>query len=185
MKVKKIRQTTTEDSIETAFVGLLLKNDIDQISIKEITERAKVNRATFYAHFQDKYQLFDAIIQNSIHERIRRVSSDEVGSPAEAGRVYFQLVFDYLQTIKEHCPYSYKTLLPKVRHEVIGELTKTITKRTDATLSNDKRIHIQLFARVIYDAAEIALMDSSLSYSQISEAMAETTSQWHLLGLGE
>ncbi|MEX0417273.1 TetR/AcrR family transcriptional regulator, partial [Bacillus sp. C30] len=72
MKVQGIRNTNTntKKSIEEAFTSLLKKKDIENITIKNITEKANVNRSTFYAHFEDKYQLFEGMIYRAIRESI-------------------------------------------------------------------------------------------------------------------
>lgn len=51
MKVQNIRQTDTKKMIEQSLVDLLKKTSLDQITIKDITLAANVNRATFYAHY--------------------------------------------------------------------------------------------------------------------------------------
>ncbi|MFJ5760844.1 TetR/AcrR family transcriptional regulator [Neobacillus sp. NPDC093182] len=54
-----------------AFSKLTIKKDFKDITIKDITDEATVNRATFYSHFQDKYDLMDAgIITEDIIENI-------------------------------------------------------------------------------------------------------------------
>ncbi len=52
-RVQRTRQLLLE-----AFMALIQeKHNIHSISIQEIAMRATVNRATFYAHFEDKYAL--------------------------------------------------------------------------------------------------------------------------------
>ena len=53
-----------------AFSKLTIKKDFKDITIKDITDEATVNRATFYSHFQDKYDLMDAGITEDIIENI-------------------------------------------------------------------------------------------------------------------
>ncbi len=43
--------------LRESFIQLLSEKDISQITIKEICENADVNRATFYAHYSDQYDL--------------------------------------------------------------------------------------------------------------------------------
>ncbi|RJP51863.1 MAG: TetR family transcriptional regulator [Anaerolineaceae bacterium] len=53
-RVKRTRQL-----LEEAFSELIQEKDFQSISIQDITVRAGINRATFYAHFPDKYALLD------------------------------------------------------------------------------------------------------------------------------
>jgi len=47
--------------IKESFIDLLEEKDISQITIKEICENADINRATFYAHYADQYDLLRKI----------------------------------------------------------------------------------------------------------------------------
>lgn len=51
----------TKMVLKESFIKLLEKKDISQISIKEICEDADINRATFYSHYNDQYDLLRKI----------------------------------------------------------------------------------------------------------------------------
>src|SRR5207245_2778046 len=53
------RVKRTRKLLQQAFIELFQEKGFAAISIQDITERATVNRATFYAHFPDKYALLD------------------------------------------------------------------------------------------------------------------------------
>jgi AcrR family transcriptional regulator len=57
------RVTRTRTLIRAALTSLLAEKSFESISVADIAERATVNRATFYAHFTDKFALLDAIIR--------------------------------------------------------------------------------------------------------------------------
>ncbi|NLM76013.1 MAG: TetR/AcrR family transcriptional regulator [Clostridiaceae bacterium] len=63
MKTEKIdrRVKYTRMVIKESFIDLLEKKDISRITIKEICENADINRATFYAHYSDQYDLLRKI----------------------------------------------------------------------------------------------------------------------------
>jgi AcrR family transcriptional regulator len=63
------RAQRTRQLLLEAFMALLQeKRTIHSISVQEIAERATVNRATFYAHFEDKY----ALVADWSREKIQR-----------------------------------------------------------------------------------------------------------------
>ncbi|MBB6729621.1 TetR/AcrR family transcriptional regulator [Cohnella zeiphila] len=64
------RVLRTRQLIKDAFGDLLQRKGFDAITIKDIAQRATINRATFYAHFEDKYALLEEITEQAFHERI-------------------------------------------------------------------------------------------------------------------
>ena len=57
------RVTRTRRLIRDALTSLLAEKNFASISVLDIAQRATVNRATFYAHFTDKFALLDAIVR--------------------------------------------------------------------------------------------------------------------------
>nr|WP_244040508.1 TetR/AcrR family transcriptional regulator [Lactococcus carnosus] len=64
MMTKKIdlRVKRTNKLITQAFIKLLGSKTFDKITINDISDEAMINRATFYSHFKDKFDLFKNII---------------------------------------------------------------------------------------------------------------------------
>ena len=56
-KVQETKQRT-----KNAFLELCGEKKIDKISVKELTARAGINRSTFYAHYQDIYDLKEQVL---------------------------------------------------------------------------------------------------------------------------
>ena len=61
----------TDLLLAESFKELALRQPIEKITIKEITDRAGVIRPTFYNHFQDKYELLEWIISTQLLEQIK------------------------------------------------------------------------------------------------------------------
>ena len=53
------RVKRTRRLILGAFSDLLAEKGFESISVQDVTDKAEINRATFYAHFEDKYKLLD------------------------------------------------------------------------------------------------------------------------------
>lgn len=62
------RARRTRNYIQNAFTELLAETDFEDLSIQHIMERAELNRATFYNHFQDKYELLDVLLNGAFKE---------------------------------------------------------------------------------------------------------------------
>ncbi|MFC5711946.1 TetR/AcrR family transcriptional regulator [Thalassorhabdus alkalitolerans] len=54
---RRVAQTRT--LIRNTFAELIVEKGLDRVTIKDLTERADINRGTFYLHFQDKYDLLE------------------------------------------------------------------------------------------------------------------------------
>ncbi|TRZ39487.1 TetR/AcrR family transcriptional regulator [Niallia circulans] len=52
-----LRIIRTKESILTALIELMEEKGFETITVKDITTRANINRGTFYAHYQDKFDL--------------------------------------------------------------------------------------------------------------------------------
>ncbi len=64
------RSLRTRKLLMDAFINLILKKSFNDITIKNITDEATVNRATLYSHFNDKYDLMDVVIKETVVDNI-------------------------------------------------------------------------------------------------------------------
>lgn len=74
------RIVRTKDDFKHALIKLVSEKSFESITITEICEEAKYNRATFYSHFEDKIdlasELIDEVIQNLIF-KMNTVNGEE------------------------------------------------------------------------------------------------------------
>lgn len=63
-KKEDLRVKRTRKLITQAFFMLLRSKKFEKISIQEIADNAMINRATFYAHYADKQDLYDSLIDD-------------------------------------------------------------------------------------------------------------------------
>jgi hypothetical protein len=52
-----LRIRCTHHFLQAAMIELIAEKGFDAITVGNIAERAMINRATFYRHYQDKYDL--------------------------------------------------------------------------------------------------------------------------------
>ncbi|TYP74493.1 TetR/AcrR family transcriptional regulator [Paenibacillus methanolicus] len=91
------RVQRTRQLLMQAFMELLEeKKNIYSISVQDIAARATVNRATFYAHFADKF----AFLESWMREKFQRKLSNELPngslSDMDGLRALMLSVFDFL-----------------------------------------------------------------------------------------
>ncbi len=63
-----LRIQRTKNAIKTAFLELRNKKSIEKITVTELTKLANINKATFYLHYSDIYDLSDEIENGLIDE---------------------------------------------------------------------------------------------------------------------
>ena len=54
---RRIRRT--KELLRRSLTQLLMEKDLKDITVRELTEHADINRGTFYLHYQDIYDLFE------------------------------------------------------------------------------------------------------------------------------
>lgn len=62
------RVRKSKRAIKQAFIELLTENNLDCITIQQISDLADVNRGTFYLNYEDKYALLDEMENEQIEE---------------------------------------------------------------------------------------------------------------------
>lgn len=58
-----LRVIKTNKNIRSTFIQLLNEKDFSSITVKDILDRALINRSTFYKYYTDKYNLAEIISQ--------------------------------------------------------------------------------------------------------------------------
>ncbi|WP_127484479.1 TetR/AcrR family transcriptional regulator [Paenibacillus ehimensis] len=106
------RVIRTRRLLQDAFASLIQEKNFESITVRDITERATVNRATFYAHFADKFEILESKLTESFMTIInRRISGHEILNK-ETIRSIFLAVCDFHENLSTMCKRSYKPLGP-------------------------------------------------------------------------
>ncbi|KQS45434.1 TetR/AcrR family transcriptional regulator [Exiguobacterium sp. Leaf196] len=77
MKKQDLRVIRTDRRIRETFLQLIDEVGFDAVTIKLLTDRAEVNRGTFYHHYADKYELLERMT-NEIFEKIEATFEREI-----------------------------------------------------------------------------------------------------------
>ena len=75
-----LRVVKTRKAIRNAFAELLTEKDIEAITVKDIAERAVINRKTFYNYYGGIYQIIDEIeneIVNAFDVAMKEIDSEK------------------------------------------------------------------------------------------------------------
>ena len=90
--------------LEKALEGLLKTTPFEKISVGDITEAATLNRATFYAHFADKFALLEGMVAGQFEQLLSKRGVTFDGSCPSALYTIALTVCDYLADI----PYCFE-----------------------------------------------------------------------------
>lgn len=116
------RVKRTRKLLQDAFISLLGEKGFHAISVQDIAERATVNRATFYAHFLDKYDMFDQMAGEMFRQAFSsRVSADSPLTQANL-KTLIVTVFETLAQINDHCKPVGRELNPLIEAKAQEEI---------------------------------------------------------------
>ena len=92
MKNCELRERTKE-KLATALISAMEEKALDKITVKEIIEKAEVNRKTFYYYFPDIYGLLEWVISRESSKLITEIQNN---------RDYEDALNDVLDSIEKH-----------------------------------------------------------------------------------
>ncbi|WP_374019574.1 TetR/AcrR family transcriptional regulator [Paenibacillus thiaminolyticus] len=174
-KVRNLRMTQTKQSLIKAFVNLVNEKDFEKITIADLTERAQVNRATFYAHFNDKYELLDYIVGDSASTAIMNRTKGEVKFDKESIAQLVLALCDFYQQPNINCRRSYVALVvPQLKDKAIKELNAYLLKGLESLCSKDEiALYTPVFAHMIHESAfQWATGNIALDKEEIAKKVA-------------
>ena len=89
--------------LEQSFMEIIQEKGFQAVTVQDITERAGVNRATFYAHFADKYALLDHSIRQGFMQEIDKRMLNACHLTLDNLRNLIVAVCEYIHAINSHC----------------------------------------------------------------------------------
>lgn len=66
VKKQDLRIQRTRKSLNQALLTLMEKKSLPAITIQELADEAMINRATFYLHYYDKYELLEECVKDNL-----------------------------------------------------------------------------------------------------------------------
>lgn len=112
------RTRYTEMIIKKAFLELLQQKPMNKITVREICDRAEINRSTFYKHYLDCYDLLDKLKEEALSQL------DELMVGIEGGGA-MPVLMAILQTMKNNAD-TFKLVAPNGGG---GEFTRQAVRR--------------------------------------------------------
>ncbi|MFV0363666.1 MAG: TetR/AcrR family transcriptional regulator [Suipraeoptans sp.] len=134
------------------FQELLRKKEIEKITVREISKRAEINPSTFYAHYQDVYDLMEQI-EKKTSEQFAQTLWDE-------GKQDYSLKFEKLFTMMQKNKEFYKIYLNQMGKSIV--LSQKIREDALATYGKKERREME-YHLVFFSAGVHAVIQKWLN----------------------
>ncbi len=108
----------TRRDLVQALQSLLRSKPFSQITVQEITETALINRATFYAHFEDKFALLDYIMQLAIRDNLECKLRDCTQLTPETLQRLILATCEFLAEFHDHCTPNHDDDGPPITNQI-------------------------------------------------------------------
>ena len=146
----------TRKLIMDAFVRLSKKKDLRELTIGDITAEATVNRATFYYHFMDKFDLMEKVLK----EDLMRNVNNEIAKHEELneGTIVdiFLSVTNFQESLSTQCRRSFEAFKSTIEAIIMKELEdifyQMLIKQSTSANDHSLRISAVMLSWGIYGA---------------------------------
>lgn len=112
----------TRQLLQDALRKLLEQKGFDDITVQDITEAATLNRATFYAHYPDKFALLGELIRVSFLQLMAQRNVTFDGTCSSAFRAIILALCDYLLEVQKSQSSDRLQFEPFVEATVIDQI---------------------------------------------------------------
>lgn len=147
----------TRKLIMDAFIALAEKRDIKDMTIKDITSEATVNRATFYYHFWDKYDLMEKVLVEDLMFNVNNEITDHDELNQETIVSIFLLVTNILESLSTKCRKSFEAFKTTTEAIIMKELKEIfyqlLLKQSTTASEHSLRIAAVMLSWGIYGAS--------------------------------
>ena len=134
------RVKRTRSLILGSFSELLAEKGFKSISVQDVTDKAQINRATFYAHFVDKYELLDRWIGQVFMQEIEKRTLNACHYTPENLRNLVLAVCGFLSNMHSECaqPHQqFESLAEGTIKKIIFDLLSHWLQQTNSRISTE------------------------------------------------
>jgi AcrR family transcriptional regulator len=134
------RVKRTRNLILQSFSNLLAEKSFNAISVQDVTDKAEIDRATFYKHFVDKYALLDYAISQMFMQEIEKRTLNACHYTPENLRNLILAVCEFLSHMHGECaqPHQqFESLAEGNIKKILFELLSHWLNQTNTKISTD------------------------------------------------
>ncbi len=163
------RSKRTRRLLQTALSDLMSQKKFHEISVQDITAKAEINRATFYAHFDDKYELLNAGIRETFQSLLNEKLPEKPIFTLENLRILALISHQYLANFSVHCAtVAFRTDEALMVQQVHREMFAIILDWLRRTPSQPNASSIEVTAMVVSWAIFGTILEAAWNKGKIS-----------------
>ena len=163
MKKEDLRVKKTKLSLYNGLIELMGEKPFEAIKVSDICTKAMINRSTFYDHFNDKYELFEAYIENLGHTLEEKFNDNSNYDN------YYEFYFEHLKLLLDEIDSKteiYKTIINNNFNSITKDMLveasiKSIMKHINTHLKNFDEYKIRLKI-LFYVSGAISIISENL-----------------------
>ncbi|RAS75497.1 TetR/AcrR family transcriptional regulator [Priestia endophytica] len=177
------RVLRTRKLIMDALIELSMKKEFKDITIKDITTTATVNRATFYYHFMDKYDLVEKVLSESImREVLQEVSTHEVINEETIEAIFLSII-KFQTSLSNQCQRSYEAFMPQIETIFKKELQVFFSEWGQKQWDNPNKMEVEAGAVMLswslYGAAVHWMQNQTISPEDYLKPLMPFIKNWN------
>jgi AcrR family transcriptional regulator len=148
------RVLRTRRLIMDSFIELSAKKEFKDITIKDITTEAMINRATFYYHFEDIYDLLEKALSEVLLVNLNGdvYKYDKLNEDAFI-RIFIAIT-NFQKSLSNRCHRGYEDTIARIIREQLEVIfNKMLVKQNPAKEDEALKLNAVILSWGIYDAS--------------------------------
>lgn len=93
------RVRKTKRGLRDGLAELMINKDIRNITVRELTDKVDIHRATFYAHYKDIYDLYEQM-EKAVAAELNDLIIQNYQQPPN---YFYKIIFEYILENKQLC----------------------------------------------------------------------------------
>lgn len=181
-KTNDRRVQKTKKGLRNALFELIKQKDINDISVTELTQKAEINRSTFYFYYKDIYDMMEQI-QDEIYAV---VDNELIKTDLKFNKLsdYTAYIQRFLEFSKENCEICKFVIMNDCQNKLARKILDALLENVpDSKLSyepTDSRYYLTTFAINAIQGTVIEWLNDGMQVP--AEEMAAFLSMTYVLG---
>ena len=151
-----LRVARTQILIRDAFIDSIIEVGFEAVTVKKIAEKARINRATFYRHYKDKYDLADRLTDLLFVDVMTEIRTKVLRGETLNWAILFEHVAQYAAFYRAMMG---RGGIPRFREQVRGAMEQQILETLKMQGLDESKLDMPVSLPVCYLAsAQVGFM---------------------------